>query len=975
MLPYGNTLPTRGGRLFPLYSYDTDTFRSTRGLSRGPPQLLLADLAHNLYSIDMAKFGKIGLASKIHHRGRRKIRVSILLSFALMLVIPLALFTYGKDNFDIRNYASESDSNVCTISFPHVNPRTLQVHEVFTTNLEIRSSKPIKSYTVKIGEQELKASADLTPNLTRVNETILYTTNSLGKSPVSGSFETEDGQFPCTLAIDATPVDPSEINIIQFNQAPYFTTQPYKDLSAEVGIKPNDNYNFTLKAIDRDKDDIHYEYSFTSRPGETSWLKENIIKDGKDGELEVQYTGSTQHLGSYLANVFIHDGYKSHLSSIAWIISVEPESNDTPKIIAMTAAPQEELGPEETVKLSWKVEDRNQVVYYNIYTSPTPQDHTTWQVLEKEYSHNNTDYEVSVDKLSQISGTSFIIVEAVDNQDPQAKGTLIFGPIHIAAQEESGTGDTDDNPRLDIPQITSIEPSDGDQVENRRQPVKATLLAGNDATIVPESIVFTMDENDLLEQDTTLNIPQTDYETLLTFKPAEDLAEGEHRIHVAFEDSNGHEASKEWVFTVKPASAPTWTLFGWEIPSVYGKIIVLALIVLLLALLIPWILYLLWRNTDESHTQTVVRSPYTPPAGTNTVLNVHHIPPTVPSDTDGGKKEPAKNDREIATDKKEIAKESVSKVPLVTKEAVKKADDVVHTVKHVSSHDAESTKKEPKPVVDSTDDEVKKVGPSIVLQPVKTGFTVPASSLEKLRHRPPTASQATQPVTPPAVGPNQLSKPATSIQGTGPVANVHPSAPVAQPGKATVEIDTEVAGKPESQANGNGNMHAPVQPPIPTVTPVAPPTAPPAVGPDQSNKPATSIQTTGPVANVYPSAPTAHPTKATAEIDTGTPTMPHNSGQSTPQSEGSVDGQSAFTDTVQSVKLPQTKPVVAPATKDAGVVAEGVEEEDEEDIGADHMAQLVDAVQQAQEDDPQNKKFGFLDRKPDASDHDSAPTA
>ena len=576
-----------------------------------------------------------------YHR-RKKIKLSLVLSFLLALTIPLALFTYGENNFDIRNYAVEQNS--CEIVFPYVNPYTLQLGSTFTVNIEIRSTEPIETYSINVGGQTVEKNLTQIPSHpTALTDTVIYTAKEEGTHQVFGEAYTKTKRIPCKLSIDlsSSKSDNSLIRVIKRNSPPQFITQPYADKSATVAMFPGMEYNFVLKATDPDQDKIHYEFTFS--PGD-QWLHENVVKDGSGGDLEVQYTGSTVVPGSYLANVFIHDGYKSHLRSLSWVISVEPggKSNtqqtpgksDLPAgtgdehtapvipqdvLTALSSVSGQELNENSTITLEWEVNDQTGVTGYRILVSPTPQEPMSWQIVQEELEPSQTSYALAFTQIPEdmVGKEVFVAVEAIPAGN-EIGDRIIFGPIKVqppATPEEQGsTGDTDDNPVLDIPQITDVAPHDGDILENPRPTIKATLLAGKQATIVGDSIVFTLDGVNLLTQSTTLNVDKTDVEKLLSYKPTYDLASGDHRVKVAFKDSQGREAEKEWVFTVEQGSGNVWTLFGWEIPAVYGKVILIAIGVLLLALLIPWILYLLWRNTSDYDEQDLaVRPTYTPP--------------------------------------------------------------------------------------------------------------------------------------------------------------------------------------------------------------------------------------------------------------------------------------------------------------------------------------------------------------------------
>jgi len=116
--------------------------------------------------------------------------------------------------------------------------------------------------------------------------------------------------------------------VIASNHPPEFLTDPYFSAKPPSNsITTQESYEYILEITDRDLDQIEYHYSFTPR---AHWLHKTILESGKDGNLKIRFAGTPDREGSYLANIFIHDGYNNHLSAQSWVINVGQESSDIP---------------------------------------------------------------------------------------------------------------------------------------------------------------------------------------------------------------------------------------------------------------------------------------------------------------------------------------------------------------------------------------------------------------------------------------------------------------------------------------------------------------------------------------------------------------------------------------------------------------------------------------------------------------------
>ena len=118
------------------------------------------------------------------------------------------------------------------------------------------------------------------------------------------------------------------IFVTRTNAPPTFLTDPYFGASpASNSVKVGESYEYILEVADKDRDEIHFHYSFTPQ---ANWLHKKVVESGKDGNLKIKFSGTPEKKGSYLANVFVHDGHTQNLSAQAWIVNVDSEGSEIP---------------------------------------------------------------------------------------------------------------------------------------------------------------------------------------------------------------------------------------------------------------------------------------------------------------------------------------------------------------------------------------------------------------------------------------------------------------------------------------------------------------------------------------------------------------------------------------------------------------------------------------------------------------------
>lgn len=557
------------------------------------------------------------MSNKLAHTRTKK--KNIFLTFLLLLTIPIFVFSLiQNESFDSRNKAFEeielSSSNPCIITFPNVNPYTLQIDNTVRIQVDgLSENSTIKEIQITDGMGKTLFTKNYESTIVnKVTESFLYTPQSEGAYNLGGTLNDIAGNtFACVIS---SPYDVQGVKAIISNSKPEFTTTPKASIPSQ-SIKSGDTYEYTLEAKDIDQDTINYSFSFTK--GET-WLKPTIIRDGGNGELIIKFRGSTKTPGSYLANVFIHDGYSKHLSSQSWVISVNTLSNDNPVVTIIDPVSDTVITTENTIQVRWEAVDENQILRYEIYISSNPANELAWTTIDKDISPTQTSY--SIDLSSLKDGAYRVIVRAVDNQEPAGIGMDISKEILISRNQEKD--DTDDKVILPQPQIINMSPTSTDTISNTSPTIRASLIATEGASIEEESILVKLDNRDITTDIKINKISESEHTVI--YIPENPLTEGLHKVTISFKDSNGGETEKEWAFTISGETSDdsdSFNIFGYEIPKRTMYIILGGIGLILLAITIPLLIPLLWKDKSGDVTTNSILPESMPPTNDIPIVN------------------------------------------------------------------------------------------------------------------------------------------------------------------------------------------------------------------------------------------------------------------------------------------------------------------------------------------------------------------
>ena len=424
---------------------------------------------------------------------------------------------------------------------------------------------------------------DFTDGRNTISETFIFSSKQTGDFGILGTLTTDMETRPCVIA------DKREVMLVSVNHAPTILTQ-VTSAKPSNSIKVNDSYQYQFEATDPENDTVNFAFSFTP---EATWLKSTVIENGSNGKLTIKFSGTPDKPGSYLANIFIHDGYTSHLLAQTWVISVNQNTNDIPKVLVTSPASDISVQRGTKIKVSWDTTDLNRITKYELFLASNPGNANTWITISKNLSPKVGAYIFDTSKVS--NGSYQFVVRATDNYNPPSSGVGFSAKVTIG----TATNSTDDGPIVSQPQVTNISPSDQSTIQNKTSSISTTLIPGSGASVDKASIKIVFDDVDITSDSRINEVLDSQYSLL--YSPSVAYKDGLHKVTVSFEDTKGNKAEKSWIFTVTSESTDTtvFNIFGFEIAKKTVWIILGGIGVVILAIIVPWLLYLAWRGNKQ----------------------------------------------------------------------------------------------------------------------------------------------------------------------------------------------------------------------------------------------------------------------------------------------------------------------------------------------------------------------------------------
>ncbi|MDD3661762.1 MAG: Ig-like domain-containing protein [Candidatus Dojkabacteria bacterium] len=500
-------------------------------------------------------------------------------------------------------------------------------------------------WTFDPAEKEVILNKDSSPPLQ-------FTLPAIGPYTVSAqvtdaSEQTTECETPTGAAINI--VIPGD------NGSPEFQTDPYRDSRPATSLTTGQSYTYTVDAEDPNGDDIDY---FTINA--TDWLNFTVNRN-EEGEFQGTFAGTPTAPGSYTAAVALNDGFHNHYTTQIWVINVDSPTNDTPSVTVTLPAAGSIITPGSTTRIEWQASDRNLITRFDVYLATDPSRENSWVPLITGLGYDFNAYMWNT--ASTPTGTYYIVVKATDNQTPPAVGTGISGAIGIgtvpAGQPVEEPDDADTPEIVDAyPTITNLSPKEKSEISDSRPLISASLTASKDQTIETGSVNVKLDDNDLTGIVTVRGEGEADGSIL--FRPSQPLASGSHKVSVTFKDSSGQTATKTWTFSITgeeeepPDEADTMTILGFTVPRRIAIIIGVGLVLILLAITIPWLFYASWVRSrdDDDYPEPPHSAPPPPRSGPPATLSGIAVQPKVVTIE---KKDPSDSSRKDTTPPREPA--------------------------------------------------------------------------------------------------------------------------------------------------------------------------------------------------------------------------------------------------------------------------------------------------------------------------------
>jgi len=549
-------------------------------------------------------------------KSRLQTRLQIIASLFVILAVPaVVLGIMDIQTYDTRSRAGTEQESLlkCRVKFLYVDPNSLQKDK--TVTMDISASVPESTITGVSLVSTIENEPDIeiysntyTDGRSEISEIFTYTPDALGQYSISGVLNTTDSAgvnrvYPCLLETEIA----YGAEIIEQNNHPEFISAiPEKSTNI---IKVGDTYTHKIEAIDTDNyASFNYAYSFSPSG---NWLKAEIDKqqEGNGGKITVDLSGVADYPASYLINMLIWDGYNGHTKAQAWVINVDPAENDIPNVTFSKPAEGTKIRQGDDVEIAWSVEDQNHIVGFKLYISQNPTNQNSWILIDDKIDY---DYGAFILNTANFpTGDYVAIIQATDNQNPPLTGTGVSNYFEIGSVTVIPDTPSDDGSQLRDAEVINISPDDGSMIENRRPIIKATVIAEKGAEVIRDSINFELDDVDLTGQLKISKINEGEYS--LNYTSTEDLDYGIHKVSVYFEDSKENKITKDWSFTIlEPEDETEYvSIFGYKIPvrtAIIGGIVAFGLIVL--AIVVPWLLYGLFKKSDEEYNYDIYPTKY-----------------------------------------------------------------------------------------------------------------------------------------------------------------------------------------------------------------------------------------------------------------------------------------------------------------------------------------------------------------------------
>ncbi len=332
------------------------------------------------------------------------------------------------------------------------------------------------------------------------------------------------------------------------------------------------NFYYNVEAYDEDGDNVRFELSDAP-----------VFLQINSSSGEITSVGTLSEVGAFSVVVRVLDG-RGGVATQHFSFNVAESSENNVAILKIVSPNSESIFTQKGDNtIVWYAENIDRISKIDIYYSVNAHDWTLIDTLDGK----SNEYNWKLDE--NLETGEFYIKIKIQTED---------GKTYESISDKFSIVNETDKKLQRVASIVDVDPSEDSTITNLDVIKMKLVLSKDDGEINEDSIHVMLDEQDISKNceilaDNQLTCDVSSFE----------IAEGKHKIEAEFEDSYKSKASKVWYFNLEPVTKEAQEDSSQSI----FPILLLICIVLSILLLIPWILYLLWRhNTQDEYEESDV---------------------------------------------------------------------------------------------------------------------------------------------------------------------------------------------------------------------------------------------------------------------------------------------------------------------------------------------------------------------------------
>ena len=416
--------------------------------------------------------------------------------------------------------------------------------------------------------------------------------------PLSDVASVPDGAYCMQLCISlrngSNPYSACSLRIINIrntNIPPQINSAPPADRTITV----NESWQYQVQASDANGDAI--TFSLLNNPG---FLSINAATG------LISTNAAAKNPGTYTITIVARDTYGGSASQDFQLVVTAaattppappppPATNQNGIVTIVLPVADAQLSGNKN-QVAWEASDPDGIKEIRLSYST---DQANWKSIVA-LPGDKTSY--SWDVLDLEPGDYYLRVEILDNQDKMT--SAVSGKFAIVAEPENIPG------TATKPLIISVKPEDSSNISERRPKITGDFTPPAGGMINASSFTLKIDDKELT---TSCTVTVTSF----SCTPTEDLSLGVHKVHAEVKSNDEQTASRDWTFTIitpVPVNSAATQTTGVQLNSQLITILLIACCLLSLLLIIPWILYLMWRRRNEKIEETYAEEQTVNPA-------------------------------------------------------------------------------------------------------------------------------------------------------------------------------------------------------------------------------------------------------------------------------------------------------------------------------------------------------------------------